>query len=80
MSDLTAHYRIVLEEEYACKAKANPRFTRNAFAKYLGLDRTYFSKLSAGKILLSLDVAERVTRKLSLDPASRADFLLSVAE
>lgn len=80
MADLTARYRALLSEEYERRAKRNAKFNQSAFARFLGLDRTYFSKLSAGKILLSLDVAERITRKLKLDTRSRAEFLLSAAE
>src|SRR5665213_1887907 len=80
MADLTAQYRTILKDEFAAKTKANPRFTQGAFARYLGLDRTYFSKLTAGKILLSLDVAESMARRLKLKDAVRTEFLLSAAE
>lgn len=52
MADLDARYRSILSEQFELRAKRNPRFSKNAFAKALGLDRTYYSKLSSGKILL----------------------------
>ena len=80
MADLTARYRTILKDEFVEKTRVNPKFTQSAFARYLGLDRTYFSKLTAGKILLSLDVAERLTRRLKLKDPVRAEFLLSAAD
>lgn len=80
MADLDARYRSILSEQFELRAKRNPRFSKNAFAKALGLDRTYYSKLSSGKILLSLDLADQVTKKLKLSPKVRAEFLMSAAE
>jgi transcriptional regulator with XRE-family HTH domain len=80
MADLTAQYRIILEEEYRCRSEQNSRYSRNAFARLLGIDNTYLSKLTRGKILLSLDIAERITKRLKLDPKTRAEFLMSAAE
>jgi transcriptional regulator with XRE-family HTH domain len=80
MADLSAKYRIVLENEYRRRAEQNSRYSRNAFARFLGIDSTYLSKLSKGKILLSLDIADQITKRLKLDSKTRADFLLSAAE
>ena len=80
MADLSAQYRTILKDEFAAKTRVNPKFTQSAFARYLGLDRTYFSKLTAGKILLSLDVAERLVCRMKLKDAARTEFLLSAAD
>ncbi len=80
MADLDAEYRQVLKAEYSARAAKNPRYSHTAFARFLGLDATYFSKLSSGSILLSLPLADSITRKLKLSSDCRAKFLLSVAE
>lgn len=80
MADLAAEYRLILSEEYKKRAKRNPRYTQSAFARSLGVDRTYLSKLTAGNILLSLDIADQITLALRLSPELRKVFLLSAAE
>ena len=80
MADLTAHYRTLLASEYRKRARKNAAYSNAAFAKALGMDRTYWAKLSGGKILLSLDLADQITKKLKLDSPGRAEFLKSVAE
>lgn len=80
MADLNALYRIRIADEFKQKRAKNPRYSQSAFARFLGVDTTYLSKLLKGKILLSLDLAEQITRKLGLTPVERREFLLSVAE
>lgn len=80
MADMEAFYRIVIEKEYGKRVEKNPRYSKNAFAKFLNLSPAYFSKLMAGKILISLDVADKMTKKLGLTPLERKKTLLSVAE
>jgi transcriptional regulator with XRE-family HTH domain len=80
VADLNAHYRIVLTNEYKKRVMKNKKYSKNSFARLLGIDGTYLSKLLSGKILLSLDIAEKVTKRLQLDKKGRIDFLLSAAE
>lgn len=80
MADLKAFYRLRLQEVFAERKGKNARFSQNAFAKALGVNATYYSKLMSGKILISLEIAERITKKLRLSPDDRKWFLLSVAE
>lgn len=80
MADLNATYRIRIQNEYKARAAKNSRYSQSAYAKFLGLDTTYLSKLLNGKILLSLDLAEQITKKLKLTPTERKEFLFSVAE
>ena len=80
MADLDADYRKILGAALASKKNVNSRYSNNSFARTLGVDATYLSKLSRGKILLSLDLAEKITRRLKLSPAERTRFLLSAAE
>jgi hypothetical protein len=80
MADLQAEYRLVLKTEYEKRVSKNPRYSQTAFARSLGLNATYFSKLNSGTILLSLPLAESITEKLKLSPKARASFLCSVAD
>ena len=50
------------------------------YARSLGVDGSYFSKLLSGKILLSLDLADNLAKKLKLSKEERTEFLLSAAE
>jgi plasmid maintenance system antidote protein VapI len=80
MADLDAYYRQVLNAELEKRVKKNPRYSKNAFAKFLGVSPAYLSKLNSGKILLSLDLADKMTKKLGLSPEERKELILSVAE
>lgn len=80
MADLNADYRLILKREYQTRVLRNPRYSQNAFAKFLGIDSTYLSKLLKGKILLSLDLAEKITKKLDLAHEERRIFILSAAD
>lgn len=80
MADLEAHYRKVIQEEYEKRAQKNVRYSKNAFAKFLGMSPAYYSKLMAGKLLISLDIADKLTKKFKLNESERRKTLLSVAE
>ncbi len=80
MTDLDAHYRKTLAGEFLRRKQAKPRYSQNAFARLIRVDSTYLSKLLAGKILLSLDVADRIAKKLKLPPDDRKCFLVSALE
>ncbi len=80
MADMSAQYRQILNDEYTRRKSKNPRYTQSAFARSLGVDKTYWSKLRSGKIILSLDIAEKLTTQLKLDQKARAAFLLSAAD
>lgn len=80
MADLNSFYRKSLHAELERRVERNPKYSRNAFAKFLGMTPSYFSKLMKGTILISLDIADKVTKKLKLSVEERRGFLLSVAE
>ncbi|MCX6124209.1 MAG: helix-turn-helix domain-containing protein [Proteobacteria bacterium] len=80
MADLEAEYRVTLKRHFDLKISKNKRYSLRSFAKFLGVDPTYLSKLFSGKLLLSLDSADRITKKLKLEGKERATFLLSAAE
>lgn len=80
MADLEAFYREMIQREYEKRVQKNPRYSKNAYAKFLGLSPAYYSKLMSGKIMISLDIADRITKKLKLGADERRASLLSVAE
>lgn len=80
MTDLDAFYRIYLKQEFAKRKAKNSRYSLRAFARSLGWDIGFVSRLLAGKCLLSLDLADTVARKLRLDETTRKEFLLSAIE
>lgn len=80
MADLDAAYRHMLKQAFASRKERNPRYSLRGFARFLGVDPTFLSKLISGKLLLSLDQADKITRKLNLAKSDRATFLLSAAE
>lgn len=80
MADLKAFYRIQLQKEYDERLNKNPRYSKNSFVKFLGITPSYYSKLMGGKILLSLELADKISKKLGLSSDLRRDFILSVAD
>ena len=46
----------------------------------LGMDNGFLSKLLSGKTMLSLDLADKITKRLKLNIEERKEFLLSAAE
>lgn len=45
MADLNAVYRQILKESFALKREKNPRYSLRGFARFLGVDATFLSKL-----------------------------------
>jgi transcriptional regulator with XRE-family HTH domain len=80
MADLEAFYRVHLKQELRNRKARNSRYSIRAFAKSLSVDNGYLSKLLSGKALLSLDLADQISRKLRLPGELRRDFLLSAAD
>lgn len=80
MANLKALYRLKLDQEYQNRVGGNSRFSKNSFAKFLGLTPSYYSKMTNGKIILSLELGEQIVTKLNLSPKDREIFLHSIAE
>jgi transcriptional regulator with XRE-family HTH domain len=80
MADLEAYYRLKLKEEYELRLQKKSSYSQNSFAKFLGMTSSYYSKLMKGKIILSLDLADKITKKLQLSQENRKSFILSVSE
>jgi transcriptional regulator with XRE-family HTH domain len=80
VADLYAEYRIILNSEFKIRKEKNPRFSLRAFALLLGVDASYLSKINSGKLILSVDIADKMTHKLKLNIEDRKKFILSAAE
>lgn len=80
MADMEADYRQKLEAELALRKRKNPRYSLRAFAAFLSVDVSYLSRLRAGRLILSVDLAASFAKRLGLSGKERADFILSAAE
>lgn len=80
MADMDVNYRIILEAEFSQKKARNKRFSLRSFAKFLGVDVSYISKLRAGNMILSPELAAAFAGRLKLQEKVRKDFIISAAE
>lgn len=80
MADLDAKYRKILIDELASRQKKNSRYSLRSFARHLKCDPTFLSKLSAGKIILSVDRSSEFAKLLKLSEQDTRSFILSAAE
>lgn len=80
MADTEPFYRIYLKEELQRRKAKNSRYSLRAFAKILSIDNGQLSKIISGKILLSVDLADSISKKLKLIGDDRKNFLTSAAE
>ena len=80
MSDMSAEYRKILEDQFSSKKEKNHRYSLRAFAKLLNVDVSYLSKLRSGKLILSVDLAAYFADRLRLPVDLRKEFILSAAE
>lgn len=80
MADLNADYRLILKAELEKRKNKNSRYSLRAFARLLGVDVGYLSKLNSGKLILSVDLAGKISARLKLNPEQRALLIRSAAE
>lgn len=80
MADLEAFYREHLNSEFLERKRKNSRYSIRSYARSLGVDNGYLSKLLRGKTLISLDLADSIAKKLNLSTDVRNQFLKSAAE
>jgi len=80
MADMDADYRRILELEFSRRKERNGRYSLRAYAAALGVDVSYLSKLRAGRIILSVDLAAAFAKSLGLTEAVRREFILSAAD
>ena len=80
MADLSADYRTILSSEFQTRHEKNTRYSLRAFALSLGVDASFLSKIKSGKLMLSVDVAAAMAKKLKLNSEMRKQFIMSAAE
>jgi uncharacterized protein (TIGR02147 family) len=57
----------LLRQELDLRLQRNPRYSRRAFAKALGIDQSFLSKVLAGQRLPSIDLIAKAKTRLRLD-------------
>lgn len=80
MADLEAEYRVILIVTLQRRKELNRRYSLRSFARDIGVDNGFLSKLLKGKSLLSLEIADRISKKLKLSSSDRSIFIKSAAE
>ncbi len=80
MADMDAFYRDHLGKELARRKEKNTRYSLRAFAKNLKIDNGQLSKILSGKALLSVDLADKLAKRLKIIGEDRVSFLKSAAE
>ncbi len=58
----------ILNREFTLRAKSNPRYSRNAFAKTLGISAPFLSHLLHNKRRLTPQTAQKIAKNLNLPP------------
>lgn len=71
-------YRNILEIEYTRRLSTNPRYSKRAFSKSLGISSSALSEIISGKRGLSLKKAEGLLGKLKLPTHEQMEFIESV--
>ena len=80
MPDINADYRVILHSELNSRKLKNSQYSLRAFSKHLEIDPSYLSKLIAGKLIASVDLADSLAKKLKLNHEQYSQFVLSAAE
>ena len=70
----TQEFRLFLQEELIRRCKTNPSYSLRAFARTLGVEPSYLSKLLGQKRRVTAKTFQRLTDKLNLSPAQVAQF------
>ena len=69
-----------LSQLFAKKVAINSSYSLRAFAGFLEVDASYLSKCLAKKQSMSLQVAERILAKLSVEESVRKQFMQSIVD
>lgn len=80
MADLNTYYRQYLLTDFEKRKTRNPRYSLRAYANTLNLDNGFLSKLLSGKIMLSIDRADQIAKRLNLSQEQRREFIMSAIE
>lgn len=67
--------RVFLQNSLIKKCQSNPRYSLRAFAKYLGTEPSFLSKILAGKRSVTPKFIERCGQKLGLAPNELKSFI-----
>lgn len=76
----TFDYRAYVGDELARRRGANPRYSLRGFAKTLGLDAGYLSKVLSGQMPLSLGAAKKVVAALKMSDAEAQLLIEAIAD
>tara|TARA_Y100000590_G_scaffold470551_1_gene666261 strand:- start:7235 stop:7540 length:306 start_codon:yes stop_codon:yes gene_type:complete len=80
MGHQSPYYLEVLKEEYEKRNKKNSLYSRRAFSAGIGVDFSQFCKILNRKLVLSVEMADFISKKLKLNPEQRKKFVVSAAE
>ncbi len=80
MPDINADYRAILHTELNARKSKNSHYSLRAFSRHLEVDPSYLSKLISGKLIVSVDLADSLAKRLKLSNDQYTQFVLSAAE
>jgi len=68
----------LLQQEWATRREKNPSLSLRSFARFLKISPGRLSEILSGKRKLSLEMAERISERLGLDPEMKATLISSI--
>ncbi|MGE3261541.1 MAG: TIGR02147 family protein [Bacteriovoracia bacterium] len=71
-------FRWWLQKEFTDRSRKNPRFSLRSFAKLLDMDASSVSQILAGKRRISPKIVEKISNRLSVPPATKAQLLAAL--
>lgn len=75
--DSAASFRGLLRERFLSLKQKNQSFSLRSFARYLGVDQSYLSKVLKGEKRFSTDIMASLSARLGLTPAQTKSLLNS---
>lgn len=72
-------FTTTLKNELEKRCEKNPRYSLRAFAKSLDIDVSTLSRFLNNKKIPSVELAEQIAERLSLDPENHSAFVKSVS-
>ena len=78
MHTQTPDFRTILSTRLETRRRTNPTFSIRAFARQLQISHTLLSNVLSGKKGLSLEMAEKLSERLSLSDVEEKRFLVMV--
>ena len=68
----------LLQQEWANRREKNPALSLRSFARFLKISPGRLSEILSGKRKISLEMAERISDRLGLDPKTKAALISSI--